>query len=133
MLPLSSLHPYLYHWILKHVDKCSFGFHYQLWIDCFWYLVHVKLNPHADAFRKSNEFPRTSFRNALYPHKLWQGTWISIMHSSVYLASVNLACFPFRIKLSTKKDQEAVINSFKNSMMLKIYNGTKQNWGHWAL
>lgn len=36
------------------------------------------------------------------------------MHIDVYFASVNLACFPFRIKFSTKKDQEAVINFFKN-------------------
>jgi hypothetical protein len=47
------------------------------------------------------------------------------MHAGVYFVSLNLAGFPFRIKLSTKKDQKAGINFFKNSMTLKILKRTK--------
>lgn len=51
----------------------------------------------------------------------------------VFTLPINLAGFPSRIKLSTKRNQKAVINVFKNSMILKILKRVKQFWKHWAL
>lgn len=46
----------------------------------------------------------------------------------VFTLPINLTGFPFRIKLSTKKNQKAVINVFKISMILKILKRVKQFW-----
>lgn len=50
----------------------------------------------------------------------------SRIHASVYFASLNLADFPLRIKLSTKKDQKVAISFFKNLMTFKILKRAKQ-------